>query len=144
MLGRAGQRGEIERLHPQLIVQQPPAQRRDDQMHVHARRDEALNESLGVKRAAAPVMAVTMSIVAYSDHDLSRPMHTSLCFETPIAHAHAERQRELFEFSKPASRIICIICSRPMKVLTLSGRYLYAPVLSPLISVAVRGRILRK
>ena len=42
-------------------------------------------------------------------------------------------------FVNPASAIIFIIAARSMKVLTDSGRYLYAPVLSPLISVAVRG-----
>jgi hypothetical protein len=47
-------------------------------------------------------------------------------FCTAIAHAHAEGHRELLDALEAGVRIICIICSRPMNVFTLSGRYLYA------------------
>src|SRR5580700_8071280 len=63
MIAGSRQRVQIDLLHPQLIAQQPSPQRRNHQMHIHTAGDQALDESPGIQRALAPVMAVTMSII---------------------------------------------------------------------------------
>ncbi len=48
VLGRAGECRQINRFHPQLIMQQPATQGRDNQVRVDACSHEALQKALGI------------------------------------------------------------------------------------------------